>query len=112
MKRLSKKVNETLSANDFRICSIEEQRGNYVAELEWYSPAGEDFIMVLWFVGTSADFIREFGKYAEDFDPEEHAAMWIENRNSVSGVPSIRELIDDADEIKETLMRVAAELAA
>ena len=115
MKQLSAKVRKTLENNDFRIifCSIEEEKnGQYVAELEWYSPAGEDFIVTLWFDGTSADFVREFADYAEDFDPEEHAAMWIENKNSVSGVPSIRELIDDADEIKETLMRVAAELAA
>lgn len=111
MKQLSAKVRKTLENNDFRIifCSIEEEKnGQYVAELEWYSPAGEDFIVTLWFDGTSADFVREFADYADDFDPETHAV----EQYGMRGAPGIRDLLDDADEIKNTLMRVAAELAA
>ena len=108
MKQLGAKVRKTLENNDFRICSIEKQNGKYVAELEWYSPAGEDFIVTLWFDGTSADFVREFADYADDFDPETHAV----EQYGMRGAPGIRDLLDDADEIKNTLMRVAAELAA
>ena len=73
-------------------------------ELEKYSPAGEDFF----FCVDKKDFINNVIEYAEDFDADEHAEMWIDNRHSVRGVPqSIRTLIDDADAIKEMLVELA-----
>ena len=51
-----------------------------------------------------AEQVRE---YAYDFDPEEHAEMWVESRGK-RGVPdSIRTLIDDADAIKEMAFELA-----
>lgn len=50
-------------------------------------------------------------KEYEDFDADEHAAMWIESRGE-RGIPSsIRTLIDDADAIKEMLKELADKLA-
>ncbi len=47
---------------------------------------------------------------ADDFDADEHAEMWIDLRGK-RGVPdSIRVLINDADSIKEFLLKVADEL--
>ena len=69
-------------------------------EFEKYSPAGEDFIFTI----TGNDEARvaeQVREYAYDFDPDEHAEMWVESRGK-RGVPdSIRTLIDDADAIKE-----------
>lgn len=93
-----------------RICekldwSINEYKNN--VELEKFSPAGEDFF----FCVDKKDFINNVVEYAEDFDADEHAEMWIENRHTVSGVPqSIRTLIDDADAIKEMLLELAENL--
>ena len=54
--------------------------------------------------GTVAEKVRE---YAYDFDPDEHAEMWVESRGK-RGVPdSIRSLVDDADAIKEMLFELA-----
>ena len=51
-----------------------------------------------------AEQVRE---YAYDFDPDEHAEMWVESRGK-RGVPdSIRTLIDDADAIKEMAFELA-----
>lgn len=73
-------------------------------ELEKYSPAGEDFF----FCVEKNDFVNNVCQYAEDFDADEHAEMWVNNRHSVNGVPqSIRTLIDDADAIKEMLIELA-----
>ena len=79
-------------------------------ELEYYTSLGEDFSISLDHDGTDEDFIREFTSYAEDFDPEDHAAMYIVNRGKY-GIPnSIQDLLTDANEINEFLERVALEL--
>ncbi len=76
-------------------------------ELEKYSPAGEDFF----FCVDKKDFINNVIEYAEDFDADDHAEMWVENRHTVSGVPqSVRTLIDDADAIKKMLLELAENL--
>lgn len=58
-------------------------------ELSQYSPAGEDF----YFTADKHNFARSIKEYAEDFDADEHAEMWVENMHTVRGVPqSIRTL--------------------
>ncbi len=75
--------------------------------LEQFSPAGEDFF----FYADKKRFAESIREYAEDFDPDEHAAMWIENMKTLKGVPqSIRVLIDDADAIKEMLTELSEQI--
>lgn len=77
-------------------------------ELAKYSPAGEDFF----FAVSKDNFLTEVINYAEEFDADEHAEMWIENMHTVKGVPqSIRTLIEDADAIKEMLLELATKLS-
>lgn len=72
-----------------------------------YSPAGEDFC----FTVPKKNFAQEVEHYAEGFDADEHAEMWIKCRDAVNGVPSsIRTLIDDADAIQKMLTTLAREL--
>lgn len=76
-------------------------------ELEKYSPAGEDFIISI----SSEDFVEDIKKYAASFNPDEHAEMWVMARRSgTSGVPSIRELVHDAEAIDKMLQELAAAL--
>ena len=114
MLELSKRIIEILEAHDISLCGeISERTYNndgYDVELETYSPEGEDVIIPLIYDGTEEDFIRQFEKYTEDFNAEEHAEMWIEGRGK-NGVPdSIKDLLEDAEWIKDTLMEVAEEL--
>jgi len=76
-------------------------------ELEKYSPAGEDFIIT---VGEER-FVDNVKAYAASFDQEEHIAMWVEARRSgTSGVPSIKELVEDAQAIDDMLRELACAL--
>lgn len=80
---------------------------NYV-ELGKYSPEGEDFSMIIDFDITSPvrSFLDNLKEYSDDFDPDEHAEMWIEGRGQ-NGVPdSIRTLIDDAEAIKDMIFEL------
>lgn len=78
-------------------------------ELEKYSPAGEDFIIT---VGAE-NFVDNVKAYAASFDQEEHIEMWIGARRSgTRGVPSIKELVKDAEDIDAMLKELAEALFA
>lgn len=77
-------------------------------ELEQGSPLGEDFSFTI----NKENAVDEIKQYALDFDPDEHAGMWIEQRGS-NGIPnSIRALLNDADEIQSMLEELAIAVAA
>lgn len=77
-------------------------------ELQKYSPAGEDFI----FTVNKKDFVENVKEYAAHFDVDEHIEMWAEAKihNTTSGIPSIRRLAVDAEEIDEMLQELAVAL--
>ena len=76
-------------------------------ELEKYSPAGEDFIIT---VGEER-FVDNVKAYAASFDQEEHIEMWVAARRSgTSGVPSIKELVEDAQALDDMLRELACAL--
>lgn len=88
---------------DWRVTS--DGYGNI--ELEKYSPAGEDFIIT---VGEEG-FLDNVKAYSASFDKDEHIEMWIEARRSgTRGVPSARELVEDAQAIDDMLRELACAL--
>ena len=83
---------------------------NDYIEFNQYSPAGEDFSFIVNTV-TPKEIVEQVVEYADDFDIDEHIEMWIEaKRNGVSGVPSTRELVYDAEEISKMLNTLAEKL--
>ena len=107
---LNEKTITTLEENDIRIYDREEPNGEYCRDIEFYSDAGEDFCRTLWYDGTDSGFIESFRQLADDFNADEHAEIWIHQRGR-NGVPAtIRELVDDADNIKNKLLSVAEQL--
>lgn len=85
--------------------SVSEDQDAGTVELESYSPAGENLVVTV----EKENFAEKVREYAEDFDIDEHIEMWVEARNNgVAGVPkSTRELVEDAEEIKEMLLQLA-----
>ena len=76
-------------------------------ELEKQSPAGEDF----GFCVSADKFVDEIVEYAAYFDQEEHVKMFIDAKaHGFAGVPSIRELVDDAKAIDDMLRELACAL--
>lgn len=109
---LSERTIQILENNDMKIFDRHEQNGEYTSEIEFYSPEGEDVIETIFYDGTNEGFIRELKAHAVNFDADEHAEMRIEGRGK-RGVPeSIRDLITDAEWIKDTLLSVADKLEA
>lgn len=114
MMELSKRIEKLLEKFDFSLCGEISERyskkGEYDIELETYSPEGENVIVSLIYDGTEEGFIAAFVEYANWFDVEEHAEMWIESRGK-NGVPSsIKDLLEDAEWQKNTFLKVAKAL--
>lgn len=110
-KRLPKKVMDVLEACGWKLNSIEKQNGEYYAEIENWSPAGEDLAETIWYNGTGKGFVEAVQKWASDYDADEHAEMWVESRGK-RGVPnSIRALVNDADAIGEMFDDLAEALS-
>ena len=83
--------------------------GDGSVEMYQFSPAGEDF----GFTVSENNLIEDVKDYAESFDSEEHAAMWYDaGQSGVRGVPSLHELVEDADAIQEMLNDLATNLCA
>ena len=99
MKELEQKYIDILEKNDW---SVSSYTNDGRVELEKYSPAGEDFLMCV----EVENFPESVREYANNFDADEHAEMWIKAIGRVNGVPN-RELIEDAEAIKEMLNELA-----
>lgn len=115
MMELSERIMNVLESHDISLCGEISERtydnDGYDVELETYSPEGEDVIISLIYDGTEEDFICQFRSYAENFDAEEHAEMWIECRGENGAPNSIKDLLEDAEWQKEMLLKVARELS-
>lgn len=86
---------------------VEEQGNEYCVEIENHSPVGEDLVDTIWFDGTDEGFVKGVRELADNYDPDEHAELYVGMRGE-GGVPrSIRTLIDDADAIGEMYEKLA-----
>lgn len=95
MERLPEHIEEAIENDGWNL----NYDGGQV-ELEKESPLGEDFIAYI----DVDDFERNLREYCADFDADEHAAMWVEARDKVNGVPeSVIDLAQDALDIQEML---------
>lgn len=104
MKELDQKYLDVLELHDW---SVSSYTGDGRVELQKYSPAGEDFNICVDVEG----FPDAVAEYAADFNIDEHIEMWVEaKRNGVSGVPSARELVHDAEDIDKMLQELAIAL--
>lgn len=81
MPELRQEYLDILEKRDWSVSSYTDDGR---VEIEWYSPAGEDFIIC---VGVEK-FPDEVLDYSDSFDVDEHIAMWIEaKQNGTQGVP-------------------------
>lgn len=76
----------------------------------WTDTAGQDIPVELDYNGTPDDFVKQFSEYAENYDVDEEVELYASMRGQ-NGVPNtIRELLDDCQEAKDTLLEIAETL--
>jgi len=73
----------------------------------WTDKAGQDIPVEIEYDGTDVDFVEKFNDFAENYDVDEEVELYV-NMRSKDGVPStVREILEDCEEAKETLMKLA-----
>lgn len=76
----------------------------------WTDTAGQDIPIELDYDGTPEDFVEKFTEAADNYDVDEEVELFV-NMRGKQGVPNtVRELLDDCQEAKDTLMEIAEKL--
>ena len=97
---------DILEEHGWRVSSFTEDGR---VEIETETPAGEDFIVCV----KVERFPEQVAMYAQDFDVDEHVALWINaKKNRTSNIPPARILVHDAEEIEQMLYSLAEDLYA
>lgn len=75
-----------------------------------HSDAGED-LGFLEFYESLDEIPEKFFERYQDFDVDEHVAMWMEGKqNGTRGVPNARILVEDAERIEQFLLKLSETL--
>lgn len=83
---------------------------NYALIEFWTDTAGQDIPVEIDYDGTVENLVDKFTAYAENYDVDDEVEIYV-NMRGENGVPSsIRELLDDCQEAKDTLMEIANNL--
>ena len=108
-----KALRNILDRHDMTI-HTSKQDNELVSEIEFYSDLGEDFIMTFFWDGTAKGFTDGVQSYSDDFDPYEHACMYVgmsySERKRLQVPDSNESLMKDALHIKKKLRRFARDL--
>lgn len=100
---ISQKILDALADNNWKPYIDTDDKS---IDLEWYSHAGEDFLLSF-DVKDDDDFLSQLFDAYMNFDTEQHA---IENYG-MSGAPGLRVLLDDAEAIEGEIQRLWCELS-
>ena len=82
-----------------------------VGEIGFVSPGGRNFREILYF-NDEDSIVDNFRRMAKEFDPDDDAARLISLRGGNRISNSIRDIIDDSDNIKEKLLDIAQKVIA
>ena len=78
----------------------------------WTNTSDQDIPTEFDYDGTPEGFVKEFTERAENYDVDEEVELYV-NMRGKNGVPNtVRELLDDCQEAKDTLMEIARKLQA
>lgn len=84
--------------------------GNNALVEFWTDTAGQDIPTEIEFDGTPEDFVKQFTEASDNYDVDEEVELYV-NMRGQNGVPNtIRELLDDCEEAKQTLTEIAEAL--
>lgn len=103
-----KKIEEILEEKGVKY-EIRPKEGYGLVEF-WTDTAGHDIITEFDFNGTPKGFVKEFVERAENYDVDEEVELFVGMRGK-RGIPdTVRELLDDCQEAKDTLLDIAKAL--
>ncbi len=106
-----KRIEEALEKLGYNYKIEKQEDGTWYGLVEfWTDTAGQDIPTEIEFDGTAEDFVKQFCQAAENYDVDEEVSVYVSHLGK-SGVPdTVRELLDDCQEAKDTLQEIAKAL--
>lgn len=99
---ISNYVIDAFEEQGWRVVSTGGHDEESYIEIENWSPLGEDLCETIWLYKNES-LATAIRRYADDFDPEDHAALLIQSRGK-HGIPrGIQAILDDANCIQKML---------
>ena len=99
-------IESLLTGTEFRPCGEVGKCADdktFYSEIESWSPLGENIVETVFIDGTANGFIEGLYQVYEDFDPDDHAAMWVGIRGTNGCPDSVIGLAQDALDIEKML---------
>ena len=110
MKRIEKALDELNIKYDWHEDDGYTGEPYYALVEFWTDTAGQDIPTEFGFDGTVEDFVKQFSKCADNYNVDEEVELYVGMRGK-NGVPeTVRGLLDDCQEAKDTLMEIADKL--
>ena len=111
---LDRALIEVLDDNNVTCASVDEERGQYYVELEFYSLYHGDQIIPLCFEKDNPNetFAEALSDYYEDFDVDEYVALWLDARKERPSVCNLsaRQLVEDGESVDRFLCELSYKL--
>ena len=103
------KLKEIIEKLGWKIYEEDYAGGEVGWDIRQCSPEGEDFGFTICHNNNANVAVNEIEDYAENFDEEEHVEMLLAyaKHNRPSGMPGVKELVQDAEEIHRMLLELA-----
>lgn len=103
------KLKEIIEKLGWNIYEVNYARGEVGWDIRQCSPEGEDFGFTICHNNNANVAVNEIEDYAENFDEEEHVEMLLAyaKHNRPSGMPGVKALVQDAEEIHRMLLELA-----
>lgn len=105
-EELKERITEIANDNDWKAIFY-EQGGKENIEFEGFTPVGQNLIVNIWdsHFDTLADVEDALWHYAEDFDPDEEAYMWLgPDGHGMNGAPyHMADVLEDMVDAKQMI---------
>lgn len=106
------RIEEVLESMDIKYLYHKNEDGKdwYGLVEFWTDHSGQDIPTEFDYDGTAEDFVKQFIESAENYDVDEQVEIYVPMRGTRGCPSTIRELLDDCQEAKDTLMEIAGKL--
>ena len=103
------KLKEIIEKLGWKVYEVDYAGGEVGWDIRQVSPAGEDFGFSICHNNNANVAVNEIEDYAENFDEEEHIEMLLAyaKHNRPAGIPGVKVLVQDAEEIHRMLLELA-----
>lgn len=110
-KKTKTQIEKIANEKDWSVSFCDERNNEICLEFENYTPYGQDLIVTIWMPtkGTIDDLASKIYAYADGYDPDYEASLWIgEDGHGKNGAPyRISDIVEDMEDAEQMIYDLA-----